>query len=392
MSTARSPGQPMTAMTGPRVALVTPSLNQARYLSDAIESVLAQSYPNIDYLVVDGGSEDESLGVLRSYGDRVRWISEPDAGQSDAIDKGFRKTRGQILGWLNADDVLAEDAVAKAVAVFEARENVGLVYGNGFLLDEQGRITGPFEEIEPFNLWRLVNGLDYILQPAAFFRRRAYDQVGGLDIDLSWAMDWDLWIRLAASADVEYLPDALAGSRIWDRTKTSTGGWKRLRELRGVARRHADTSWTPGVKLYALETLRAEADRSLAKVLSRMVDALIHRGALHIVTRMASYPDGWLGPAGQLLIPRRYEAVRLKLETVEMHKTCGRRLEVLVDGDSGWIATSDRAGLHEMVLRIPQSVDTPFCPLEVNCGCSFTTLEDPRRLSVRVLELVEDRE
>ena len=374
-----------------RVALVTPSLDQGAFLGAAIDSVLAQSYPDIDYLVVDGGSEDDSLEVLRSYGDRIRWISEPDRGQVDAIRKGFAEADGEVLGWLNADDLLEESAVEMAVEALGKAPEAGLVYGDGRLLDEAGRLLGPFAEIEPFSLWRLLYGLDYILQPAAFFRRSAYDAVGGLDSSLRWAMDWDLWIRLATVAEVEYLPREMARARVWAGTKTAGGGWRRQRELRSVARRHTGRAWTPGIRLYALDALRQQLARGLPPILRRMADTLLHRLALRVVTRMACYPDGWLGPDGCLVLPRRWGRARVVLEAVRLPADGELIVKVAVDGEPVRALTFKEPGSTELTLELPARRDLAFCTVDLVSSYWFRTEEDPRRLSLVVRELAGTR-
>ncbi len=370
-----------------RVALVTPSLNQAAYLGAAVDSVLAQTYADIDYLVVDGGSKDGSQDVLRSYGDRVRWISEPDEGQSDAIDKGFRMTDGEILGWLNADDLLEETAIERVVEAFRAAPETGLIYGDGVLLDEAGDVSGPFAGCEPFNLWRLLYGLDYILQPAAFLRRSAYEAAGGLDPALFWAMDWDLWIRIAAVAEVEYLPGALARSRVWSDTKTATGGWRRLRELRSVTRRHTGQAWTPGIRLYALDTLRTWAAARGPRWLRTVTEAFIGRVEPRIVTRMPCYQDGWLGPSGCLVLPRRWRSARLTLDAVRVPADGGIALRISVDGRPPRELILDEAGPRQLSVEIPGRGASPFCTVELASSYWFQTPEDRRRLAVRVLEV-----
>lgn len=366
---------------------MTPSLNQGAFLGAAIDSVLRQNHPDIDYLVVDGGSDDGSLDVLRSYGRRVRWISEPDRGQSDAIHKGFLRTEGEILGWLNADDVLEESALEQVVSAFHAAPGAGLVYGNGLQIDEAGVTLGPFAEIEPFNLWRLLFGLDYILQPAAFFRRSAYEATGGLDADLSWAMDWDLWIRLAAAAEVEYLPQTLARARIWSGTKTSTGGWRRLRELRWVTRRHTGKAWTPGVWLYTLDTLGEGLARFLPRRLRGLGGALVRKSMLRVATRMASYPDGWLGPDGCLALPRRWRQVHLTLEAAKVPADREMTLKLSLDGRLLRTLTFAEPGVVELCVELPRRREAPFCMLDLVSSYWFRTPQDPRRLAVRLVEL-----
>ena len=248
-------------MSKPLVSIVTPSLNQGRFLRQAIDSVLDSGYPHLEYLVVDGGSRDDSVEILRSYSDRLRWVSEKDDGQAEAINKGFALSQGSILGWLNADDAYLPGAIEAATLCFEGRPEVGLVYGEGCILDEDGVVEHAFDGIEPVCLWRLLHFLDYVLQPSAFFRRSFFEEVGGLDETLHFGLDWDLWIRLAAVSELLFVEEEWACSREYRETKTSVGGWRRLRELRRIASRHAGRSWTPGVRLYALDTLSKQLER-----------------------------------------------------------------------------------------------------------------------------------
>jgi glycosyltransferase involved in cell wall biosynthesis len=222
----------------PRVNLVTPSFNAAPYLRAAIDSVLNQDYPNIDYLVMDGGSTDETVKILKGYGDKVRWVSEKDQGQADAISRGFEQSTGAILGWLNADDVLKPGAVRTAVETFLANPEASLIYGNADFIDESGEWIALCTVVEPFARQRLIDYGDYIIQPAAFFSRDVYDKVGGLDTSLHWAMDWDLWIRLAQGQEFVYVENVLASYRWLGSNKTAIGGFDRLDEVEAVARRY----------------------------------------------------------------------------------------------------------------------------------------------------------
>jgi glycosyltransferase involved in cell wall biosynthesis len=222
----------------PTVSIVTPSFNQGRFLAAAIDSVLAQDYPAIEYYVVDAGSTDETQEVLGAYGDRIRWISEPDAGQADGIDKGIRSTKGEIVAWLNADDLYLPGAVMAAVAALESDSSTAGVYGNAEFVDFDGRPIGPCTQVEEFDLGRLINVLDFIVQPATFFRRTAYEAVGGLDRSLHYCLDYDLWIRLGQCAPLRYVHDTLAQVRLHPETKTARGGLPRLLEIERMIRRH----------------------------------------------------------------------------------------------------------------------------------------------------------
>ena len=162
-------------MAEPLVTIVTPTLNQGHFIRSTIESVLSQDYPNIEYIVMDGGSTDETAAVVQDYSSRLTWISERDRGQSHAINKGFRLARGEIVAWLNSDDLLLPGAVRKAVNACQANPQAGAIYGEGYLIDRSGETTGRFPCTEAFNLWKLVHLSDYILQQTVFFKKRVLD-------------------------------------------------------------------------------------------------------------------------------------------------------------------------------------------------------------------------
>jgi glycosyltransferase involved in cell wall biosynthesis len=235
-----------------KVSIVTPSYNQGAFIEKTIESVLSQDYNNIEYFVIDGGSTDETIDILKKYEGRLTWISEKDKGQSDAINKGFRMASGDIVAWLNSDDTYEPGAVSAIVPLFENNPSLGLLYGEGNIINERGEKTGRFTATTRFNLWKLIHVWDYILQPATFFRREALEKCGYLDESLHYVMDWDLWIRLAlySGRDVMYTDRYLANSREYGTTKTSTGGFKRVQEIREMMCRHSGDTYVEGFWLY----------------------------------------------------------------------------------------------------------------------------------------------
>lgn len=232
----------LPSVTRPSVSIVTPSFNQGRFIASAIDSVLVQDYPNIDYLVVDAGSTDETLDLLAGYGSRLRWISEPDGGQADGIDKGIRRTTGEIVGWLNADDLYVPGAVSRAVEAFASHPTVAGVYGGADYIDETGAFIGRCTHIEPFDLCRLIDVLDFIVQPATFFTRAAYLAAGGLDNSLHYCLDYDLWIKMGRAAPLHHVGETLAHVRLYPDTKTASGGLARLVEIERMIQRHGRPS------------------------------------------------------------------------------------------------------------------------------------------------------
>jgi len=190
----------------PLISIVTPSFNQAKFLRRTIESVLNQDYPRIEYIIMDGGSTDGSREVIQSYQDRLaHWESIPDKGQTDAINKGFAQATGKYLAWLNSDDIYQPGAFTEAIAFLETHPEVGLVYGDCTFIDAQDRLIGHFPAAQT-DLRKLRRGYVHIPQQASFFRRDLWERVGPLDPSFYFAMDYDLWVRLAREAALVYMP------------------------------------------------------------------------------------------------------------------------------------------------------------------------------------------
>lgn len=258
-------------MTAPRLAIVTPSYNTGRYIGPAIDSVLSQDYPHVDYIVMDGGSTDGTIDVLKAFGDRLSWVSATDKGQSDAINRGFARTAGDVLGWLNSDDAFAPGAFRAVADYFAANPDVAMVYGDATYTDVDGSHIADCVHVEPYRAHRLFKYSDFIVQPACFFRRAAFDAVGGIDASIHWAMDYDLWLRIAAEGhQIAYLPRVLAHFRWLAENKTATGGWGRLDEIARILQRqgHGPPAY---IQLERCNMHARDALASLAK--GRVMDA-----------------------------------------------------------------------------------------------------------------------
>jgi glycosyltransferase involved in cell wall biosynthesis len=201
------------------IAIVTPSYNQGKYISRTIESVLSQGVSNLDYMIVDGGSRDETTQVLKTFGDRVRWISEPDKGMADAVNKGFLATQGDIVGWLNSDDIYYPETLQTVLEFFNAHPEIDVVYGGAHHIDANGRLLEVYPT-EPFSWNRLIDTC-IISQPASFFRRRTIERFGPLDAALPTSEDYELWIRWAKNgAKFQYLDKFLAATRLHAEART----------------------------------------------------------------------------------------------------------------------------------------------------------------------------
>lgn len=204
----------METSNQPLVSIITPSFNQGKFIDETIRSVLNQDYPNLEYIIIDGGSTDGSVEIIRRYADRLAyWVSEPDRGQTDAINKGFAKAQGEVLAWLNSDDSYKPGAVRDAVQFLQNHPQVGMVYGDADLVDDSGKVIGKFPARQT-DLQRLQRGDVHIPQQAAFFRASLWQQVGPLDPTFYFAMDYDLWVRLTRLAPLSYFPHPWANFRL----------------------------------------------------------------------------------------------------------------------------------------------------------------------------------
>lgn len=205
----------------PRITVVTPSYNQAEFLGRTIQSVISQDYPNLEYMVIDGGSTDGSVDVIKRYEDRLDyWVSEPDRGQSHAINKGFKRSTGEILAWLNSDDTYEPGALMEVGRYFREHPEVEVVYGDANLIDVQDTVV---ERIigQPFNARALIYGCINLHQASAFWRRELFYRAGRLDEELHLGMDYDLWFRFVRlGARFKYLPVMLANFRQHPGSKT----------------------------------------------------------------------------------------------------------------------------------------------------------------------------
>ncbi len=242
----------------PKISIIIPSLNQGRYLRQAIESVLEQEYPNLELLVIDGKSEDESISIIKKYESNIDfWVSEIDEGQSDAINKGFTRSNGDLVAWLNADDYYLPGAFEAISKAYSSNSNAPFYFGDGFRVDKTGQIIAKFFPCDKLSFDRqaLIMGLNYILQPSTFINRRYLDKADYLNTDLHYGMDSDLWMRLTKVESPMPIHLPLSASREYETTKTSTGSFERVEELRKISADYSGFSITPGVMCYFLDTL-----------------------------------------------------------------------------------------------------------------------------------------
>jgi len=229
-------------MADPLISIVTPSFNQGRYLGETLDSVLGQGYASLEYIVMDGGSADQSVEVIRARQGRLAfWRSQPDHGQAAAINEGFARAGGVIFGWLNSDDLHLSDTlhtVANMLAGY--MDEAVVLYGSCELFRDNGTLIERRSAV-PFDLSRLQI-TDFLDQPSVFFTRAAWERVGPLDESLHYAFDWEWFLRAAKVCRFIQCDQVLSRYRIHSQHKTGTGGLRRWEEMSEVVRRHSPDS------------------------------------------------------------------------------------------------------------------------------------------------------
>jgi len=237
------------------LTIITASFQQGQFIRRTIESVLTPGIIDLEYLVYDGGSSDETLAVLADFQGRLNWTSEPDRGQSHAINKGLTAARGAIVGWLNSDDLYTSEALSTVLAAFAADPSADVVYGDARYIDESDQDLGPYP-VEAWSPDRLREEC-FLAQPAVFVRRRVIERVGLLDEGLHYAMDYDYWLRMVNTGmRVVHLPRVLAKCRLHGEAKTVIGGLPLAREVFEVQRRHSDGVSENAIRRYVRELVQ----------------------------------------------------------------------------------------------------------------------------------------
>ena len=282
------------------MSVVTPCWNAAGFLEETIRSVLAQDYPRLEYLVMDGGSTDGTLAILErcqaQNPGRLEFFSAPDDGVADAINRGFRRSRGAILAWLAADDLYLPGAVSAAVAALAENPDAAAVYGEGEWIGADGRTIGRYPTVAPYSAAAFRRECP-ICQPACFLRREAVEAVGGLDVSLRSAFDYDLWIRLSKRCPFRAIPQCLAQSRMHPDNLSLRGKERMFEECIQILRRHY--GYVPPQWVYGyLSFLRDRTDQFFTPL--RLSPAVYLRslvvGSRYNARHLLRYWKDWLAP------------------------------------------------------------------------------------------------
>ena len=220
-----------------KFSIITPSYNQGRFIKDTIETILSQKYADYEHLIIDGGSTDDTLDILKTY-KHINWISEPDKGAANALNKGFAKATGDILTWINSDDYYDADVLTAVCDIFENNPDIDFVYGNLTFVNEDKTIILKDKTVR-YSFDLLVNYYaDAVRQPAIFFRRELFNKVGNLDETLKIVFDYDLFLRMLKVTKTHYIDKNIAFVRDYNETITRRNLRKQGLEILKVSRRN----------------------------------------------------------------------------------------------------------------------------------------------------------
>lgn len=263
------------------ISIITPSYNQGRFIERTIQSVLSQSMPNLDYIVVDGGSSDQTIEILKKYESQIRWLSEKDKGQTDAVNKGIQLTSGEIIGWLNSDDIYYPKALQTIYDYFTTHPEIDVIYGDANHIDENDAVLEPYNT-ENWDIERLKQ-VCYLSQPAVFFRRSVVERFGLLNDNLQYCMDYEYWLRLALKgARFAYIDQPLAGSRLYLETKTLSFRKEVHREINDMLKTHlgrVPDRWLSNYAYAVVDTADLKPDDSRQRTRALAVKTML--AALH---------------------------------------------------------------------------------------------------------------
>ena len=394
----------------PKFGIVTPTYNMGNYLEETIQSILTQDYPHVDYVVMDGGSKDNTVEILKKYEGRLHWRSEKDNGQGDAVNKGWHNTQGEIFTFLNADDTYLPGALATVAKHFREKPNAGMIYGEAYHVHADGKIIDRYHT-SPFNVETLSQQC-YICQPAAFMKRDAFAGAGMINVNLHYALDYELWMRIAKNNAVYKVDEYLATSRMYKDNKTLANRRRVYQEILGSVRTHygyVPFEWVNGYACYLLDRKDQFFDRSKPSLLSHGVSFLLGsyynprqlqryfadwgKGSGLIASYEGRWEDGWISKRylKAMAVGVAGERIHIQGKNVAPHRRA-LKLTIKLDGEIVNQTALATQGPFAIEIPCPQQFQGKWCQLAIEADRIWSPKVngDLRKLSC-VIDTVELR-
>lgn len=391
----------------PLVTIITPSYNQGKFIKETIESVLNQDYPKIEYWVIDGGSTDETIDILKSYAGKLNWISEKDEGQADAVNKGIMLARGSIIGWLNSDDLYMEGSITHVVEFMIEHPKADMVYGEGYFINQNSNIVDRYNT-ERFSKKRLAETC-IICQPTAFFTDRIVKKVKLLDKNLQLCMDYELWMKIAQYGCIMYTSKYLAASRMYDENKTLSRKLEVIEEVCNTIYKYY--GYVPFIWVYSYALHKNKGVKNLKLILllikyylefsrsnmlcffKEIINILMSKGILsHLYT--GKYYDEWISQKYKVKLKTKSPSDRIMIIGNHVAPiSCDLEILINIDGSRVGKFKLDSLGEFKKIVNIGKyaikgrhkitlTSSQSYCPKDAHI------IADKRQLTFKLYTLV----
>ena len=395
----------ITVQEWPRFSIVTPTYNMGHYLEETIESILSQDYPYLEYVVLDGGSKDNTVEILKKYKDCLSWKSEKDKGQGDAVNKGWHATSGDIFTFLNADDTYLPGALASIAKHFRQNPNAGLIYGEAYHVQQDGKVIDRYPT-HPFDL-ETFSEQCYICQPAAFMRHEVFGAAGMINTQLHFALDYELWMRISRLYPVHKVDEYLATSRMYMDNKTLANRRRVYQEILNSVKTHygyVPFQWVNGYACYLVDGKDQFFDRSKPTLISHGLGLVL--GGYYNRQNVGRYlnewrkstgvfgsfdgrwDDGWISKCYQRQITVSKSARRLRITGKHAAPT-RLSLTIKLDGAVLIDQTPIKPGPFELSMDFPDSARGLRCQLEIDANRTWRPSKDDRRKLSCIIDTIE---
>ncbi len=388
----------------PKFGIVTPTYNMGQYLEETIESILSQDYPHLDYIVMDAGSKDSTVEILKKYEGRLRWKSEKDKGQGDAVNKGWHATTGDIFTFLNADDTYLPGSLAAIAKHFRQKPTAGLIYGEAYHVHQDGKVIDRYPT-NPFDL-ETFSGQCYICQPAAFMKYEAFGAAGMINTQLHFALDYELWMRIARLYPVHKVDEYLATSRMYMDNKTLANRRRVYQEILSSVKAHygyVPFQWVNGYVCYLVDHKDQFFNRSTPTLITHGLGLAL--GSYYNRKNLGRYLNEWRKSTGVFgsydgrwddgWISKCYHRPIVISKCAKLLRITGKhnapiRLSLTIKLDGAILNhVSIRPGTFALDLDLPDAARGRRCRLEIEANRTWrSSKKDLRKLSC-IIDTIE---